>query len=377
KAANQNHAKQIHSAVISSVAQELEQVEDVWRGEVQDLLSQITQLQAENKRLLVSLSLKESPVTEEDLQKHEAQTSEKESQVIQKLKDLADKQRDEIRAKDHELTLRNEDVEALQLQQHRLIRINQDLLHRTGLMEAQGKTLIQQRAELEASAQAQQQEYAALQLEVRRLTKELQEKELERELVEIESPLGTRSGNSSPTSAPMTAAETILSDSVKPRSVWVECGGDPGFMAKCLECDKSLSLLSTTANRKNVGDLTKEENTAAHVLTQSAPAESEDEADKPRFTLQELQDVLQEKNELKAQVFMLQEELAYYKSEDLEDDTSPSDSTTNTPSQLTSADQPESGIRRLIFTAIMPMVAAGLITDDPTLLPIRRLVSFV
>uniref|UniRef100_A0A087Y099 RILP-like protein 1 n=1 Tax=Poecilia formosa TaxID=48698 RepID=A0A087Y099_POEFO len=290
---------------------ELEQVEDVWRGEVQDLLSQITQLQAENKRLLVSLSLKESPVTEEDLQKHEAQTSEKESQVIQKLKDLADKQRDEIRAKDHELTLRNEDVEALQLQQHRLIRINQDLLHRTGLMEAQGKTLIQQRAELEASAQAQQQEYAALQLEVRRLTKELQEKELERELVEMESPLGTRSGNSSPTSAPLTVRK------------------------------------------------------------------SEDEADKPRFTLQELQDVLQEKNELKAQVFMLQEELAYYKSEDLEDDTSPSDSTTNTPSQLTSADQPESGIRRLIFTAIMPMVAAGLITDDPTLLPIRRLVSFV
>lgn len=66
-------------------------------------------------------------------------------------------------------------------------------------------------------------------------------------------------------------------------------------------------------------------------------------------------------------------------------------------------DLPESGIRRLwvpnishessswlyprtshflsvvcrIFTAIMPMVAAGLISDDPTLMPIRRLVSFV
>lgn len=52
-------------------AQELELVEDAWRGEVQDLLSQITQLQAENKRLLVSLSLKELPVTEEDLQKPE------------------------------------------------------------------------------------------------------------------------------------------------------------------------------------------------------------------------------------------------------------------------------------------------------------------
>lgn len=39
----------------------------------------------------------------------------------------------------------------------------------------------------------------------------------------------------------------------------------------------------------------------------------EEESDKARFTLQELRDVLQERNELKAQVFMMQEELAYYK----------------------------------------------------------------
>lgn len=32
---------------------------------------------------------------------------------MKKLKDLVDKQRDEIRAKDHELTSRNEDVEAV------------------------------------------------------------------------------------------------------------------------------------------------------------------------------------------------------------------------------------------------------------------------
>lgn len=34
---------------------------------------------------------------------------------------------------------------------------------------------------------------------------------------------------------------------------------------------------------------------------------------RPRFTLQELRDVLHERNELKAKVFLLQEELAYYK----------------------------------------------------------------
>lgn len=45
----------------------------------------------------------------------------------------------------------------------------------------------------------------------------------------------------------------------------------------------------------------------------STEGESEEEPDKPRFTVPELRDVLQERNELKAQVFVLQEELAYYK----------------------------------------------------------------
>ncbi|XP_029366626.1 RILP-like protein 1 isoform X3 [Echeneis naucrates] len=280
---------------------ELELVEDVWRGEVQDLHTQITQLQTENKRLLVSLSLsKDSPVTEDDLQRQEGM-SEKERQVMKKLEDLVDKQRDEIRAKDHELTLKNEDVEALQMQQHRLIRINQDLRHRIGVMEVQGKALIQQRVELEAVVQARQQEVGALQQDVARLKRELREWELEREMTEIE-------------------AES-----------YVEEGTD--------------SL--------------------------------EQESDKPSFTLQELRDVLQQRNELKAQVFVLQEELAYYKSNECEDDLSAVVGRTSPPPCSNPSDQPESGIRRLIFTAIMPMVAAGLIADDPTLLPIRRLVSFV
>ncbi|XP_014187117.1 RILP-like protein 1 isoform X4 [Haplochromis burtoni] len=359
---------------------ELELLEDVWRGEVQDLLSQITQLQAENKRLLVSLSLKETPVTEEDLQKHEGM-SEKEKQVMKKLQDLVDKQRDDIRAKDHELTLKNEDIEALQLQQHRLIRMNQELLHRIGLMEAQGKTLIQQRAELEAAAQAQHQEAGALRLEVTRLKKELRELEQEIEVAQTEELPLSNSEISSPASPLMTsaAAAAHLSSSFKPNSVWVECGADPDFLENCFECDKSLSFLRKSANREdNKEDGDEEENSTTLLLNGSTDEEPEEDSDKPRFTLQELRDVLQEKNELKAQVFLLQEELAYYKSDELntEENTGSIVSSPSPPPSLPVADQRESGIRRLIFTAIMPMVAAGLITDDPTLLPIRRL-SFV
>ncbi|XP_061585992.1 RILP-like protein 1 isoform X2 [Cololabis saira] len=359
---------------------ELEQVEDIWKGEVQDLLSQITQLQAENKKLLVSLSLRESPMTEEDRQKHEGM-SEREKQVMKKLKDLVDKQRDEIRARDHELSLRNKDVEAFQMQQHRLIRVNQDLLHRLGITEAQGKTLIQQRAELEAAAQARQQEYEVLQLEVTRLTKELQERELEKELAEIEEfPLSV-SALLSPTSSLTTPAAKAPSNSVKPKSVWAECGGDPSFVAKFLGCDKSLSLLPKLADREIIeDDFDEDEDATTRSLRGSEPEQDTEsqETDKPCFTLQELRDVLQERNELKAQVFMLEEELAYFKSEESDDDYSCIVAAASShPPQPASTDQPESGIRRLIFTAIMPMVAAGLITDDPTLMPIRRLVSFV
>lgn len=368
---------------------ELEQVEDVWRGEVQDLLAQIAQLQAENKRLLMSLPLRESSTTEEDQQKQEGM-SEKEKQVMKKLKDLVEKQKDEIRAKDHELTLKNEDIEALQLQQHRLIRINQDLRHRVGLMEAQGKALIQQRAELEAAAQAQQQELGAAQTEVMRLRKELREWELEREIANIEVTSLTKSGMSPPVSpqltSPAAAAAAAPSNSpIKPESVWVECADDPDFLANCFECDKSPSRLPRPSNGDHIEDEGDDDEDSAALLlrlsTDPEPEEEtdslEEESDKPRFTLQELRDVLQEKNELKAQVFVLQEELAYYKSEESEDDVcsiirAPSPSPTSG-----STDQPESGIKRLIFTAIMPMVAAGLITDDHSLLPIRRLVCSV
>ena len=46
-------------------------MEDVWRGEAQDLLSQISQLQEENKALLGNMSIKDCPMTEEDLQRQE------------------------------------------------------------------------------------------------------------------------------------------------------------------------------------------------------------------------------------------------------------------------------------------------------------------
>lgn len=258
---------------------ELELVEDVWRGEAQDLLTQIAQLQEENKTLLTNMSIKD-PMSEEDLQRHEGMT-ERERQVMKKLKEVVDKQRDEIRAKDRELTLKNEDIEALQQQQSRLMKINHDLRHKISVVEAQGKALIEQKVELEANAQARVQEVSALRQEVARLRERLQ------------GELPAQNPEEPPPPPPAPAEEALYEE---------ESGG--------------LDL--------------KDPN-------------------RPRFTLQELRDVLHERNELKAKVFLLQEELAYYKSDEAEDEIvtpSPSPSPELRTRSRSSA-QPESGIKRL------------------------------
>ncbi|XP_044845512.1 RILP-like protein 1 isoform X2 [Mauremys mutica] len=282
---------------------ELELVEDVWRGEAQDLLTQIAQLQEENKQLMTNLSHKDINFTEEEFQKHEGM-SERERQVMKKLKEVVDKQRDEIRAKDRELGLKNEDVEALQQQQNRLMKINHDLRHRITVVEAQGKALIEQKVELEAYLQTKEQEMGTLRAELGKLREKLQG-----EHSENGEEIKTEPNN-----------DDYLSESEK------------------------MALDLKDPNR-------------------------------PRFTLQELRDVLHERNELKSRVFLLQEELLYYKSEETEEETRSPQPTPIINSKTST--QPESGIKRLIFTAIMPMVAAGLIPDDPTLQPIRRLVSLV
>ncbi|XP_040914593.1 RILP-like protein 1 isoform X3 [Toxotes jaculatrix] len=364
---------------------ELELVEDVWRGEAQDLLSQIAQLQEENKTLLTNMSIKD-PMSEEDLQRHEGMT-ERERQVMKKLKEVVDKQRDEIRAKDRELTLKNEDIEALQQQQSRLMKINHDLRHKISVVEAQGKALIEQKVELEASAQARAQEVGALRQEVARLRERLQG-ELPAQNPEEPPP-------QPPSPAERGKAATVVAGaegwSRRPDLSELMSGG---FAPPPRPLPGSLSPEGHEDGDEEAEDeavllweaMCDEDMPAVfQYFTKEALCEEEaggldpKDPNRPRFTLQELRDVLHERNELKAKVFLLQEELAYYKSDETEDETvSPSPSPSpELRTRSRASTQPESGIKRLIFTAIMPMVAAGLIPDDPTLQPIRRLMSLV
>ncbi|KAM6901282.1 RILP-like protein 1 isoform 3-T3 [Lycodopsis pacificus] len=321
---------------------ELELVEDVWRGEAQDLLTQIAQLQEENQSLLTNMSNKD-PMSEEDLQRHEGMT-ERERQVMKKLKEVVDKQRDEIRAKDRELTLKNEDIEALQQQQSRLMKINHDLRHKFSVVEAQGKALIGQKVELEAGAQARGQEVAALRQEVARLRERFQ------------GDLPARNPEEPPPQPPSPAE--------RGKAAAVGVVGAEGWSDRP---DPSEPVLGGSSSPPLPGSLSPEghedeedeeaeeaEDEEAVLLWEALCEEDTGGLDpkdpnRPRFTLQELRDVLHERNELKAKVFMLQEELAYYKSEETDDEivTSSSSPSPELRTRSRSAAQPESGIKRL------------------------------
>ncbi|XP_075885768.1 RILP-like protein 1 isoform X5 [Nelusetta ayraudi] len=335
---------------------ELELVEDVWRGEAQDLLTQIAQLQEENKSLLTNMSIKE-PMSEEDLQRHEGM-SERERQVMKKLKEVVDKQRDEIRAKDRELTLKNEDIEALQQQQSRLMKINHDLRHKISVVEAQGKALIEQKVELEAGAQAQAQEIGALRQEVARARERLQGEQPAQDPQEEEAPaLPPSPAEQRPSSAAVPLRPQGWSDTPDPPSDTPEpalSGSDPAPAPRASgaeghdEDEDEAAWLWEAMCDEDMPALFQHFTKEALCDEESAGPDLKD-PNRPRFTLQELRDVLHERNELKAKVFLLQEELAYYKSDETEDETvTPSTSPSPEPrSRSRSSTQPESGIKRL------------------------------
>ncbi|XP_078729908.1 RILP-like protein 1 isoform X1 [Lampetra fluviatilis] len=231
------------SARDSRHKQELELVETYWREREEEMMGCMTELQEENRKLDSALRRRDTDSADTEVEETQAEgLTEKERDVMIKLKEVVDKQRDEIRAKDRDISQKNEDVEALQQQLSRLIKINNELRHKLAVMEAQGKSLIEQKVELEADLQSREQEIGRLR-------------------------------------------ETAASVA----SAFLE-------QSECQE--------GAVAHHPGMGE---DKMDGKLVVDLKDP-------NRPRFTLQELREVLQERNELKAKLFLLQEELAYYKS---------------------------------------------------------------
>uniref|UniRef100_A0A1A7XEC4 RILP-like protein 2 n=1 Tax=Iconisemion striatum TaxID=60296 RepID=A0A1A7XEC4_9TELE len=210
---------------------ELEQKEEQWRRRCEELQLQVQQLQEDREEL--HSRLKGSSAQEDRAQRQERE-------VMLKLKQVVDKQRDELRAKAQEITTISKEVEALQEQLDRFMKMNAELRHKQNVLQTQLKSTVERKADVEADLKEKH-------------------KEIER--------LAAQLSNTSTTS-PSSPSQTT----------------------------KELSKKTT---------------------------HSQSDPDQPCFTKKEVRDILFERNELKTNLFLVQEELNYYQREILNEERCP------------------------------------------------------
>ncbi|XP_067422104.1 rab-interacting lysosomal protein isoform X2 [Emydura macquarii macquarii] len=104
------------------------------------LQKRLARLEEENEKLLAQLA---------ESQSQEDSTLRKEREVMLRLKEVVDKQRDEIRAQAHEIVCKNRDTEALQEQLNRFMSMNEDLRHKLAVVQAQLKSALEKKEDLE------------------------------------------------------------------------------------------------------------------------------------------------------------------------------------------------------------------------------------
>ncbi|NWX97894.1 RILP protein, partial [Nothoprocta ornata] len=122
-------------------SEELEQ--RLWAAERRERAQaeRVARLEEQNRRLRGQLA---------ESQSHEGSTARKEREVMLRLKEVVDRQRDEIRAQAHEIVCKSRDTEALQEQLNRFMSMNEDLRHKVAVVQAQLKSALEQKSDLEA-----------------------------------------------------------------------------------------------------------------------------------------------------------------------------------------------------------------------------------
>ncbi|XP_038139950.1 RILP-like protein 1 [Cyprinodon tularosa] len=213
---------------------ELQQKEEEWKRRCEELQVQVQQLQEDRKELQSRL---DGSSAQED------RNHRQERQVMLKLKEVVDKQRDELRAKVQEIATVSKEVEALQEQLDRFMKMNAELRHKQNVLQTQLTSIVERKADLETDL-----------------------KEKNKEIERLQTQLNSVNGHSPPS-----PHQTVQS------------------------------------TKKSTQQPTTEKN----------------DPDQPCFTKKEVRDILFERNELKTNLFLVQEELNYYQREILNEERCP------------------------------------------------------
>ncbi|KAI8502851.1 protein transport from ciliary membrane to plasma membrane [Branchiostoma belcheri] len=288
------------------IQKDLEQVDESWKEEAKELLQTISRLREENKQLNTALS---SYTKGQHAQAKEI--SDSDFEVMARLKETVDRQRDTLRAKDMEINQRNMELEALQSQVERLAKVNHDLRRKQAITQQQGKSLVEEKAHLQASLQGKEQEITALKDRLG-LKGDLGDQIIKRGAVEADKNPWSWAGAGVRThDLPSTSFIIRHSNHLAKRSR-LETGSVASAKEEMMD---SLEALRTEDSDRSHG---KEDSSD---MTQPADTSHMDgklvidlsDPDRPRFTMTELRSVLQEKNELKIRLMEVEDELSKYK----------------------------------------------------------------
>jgi len=242
-------------------AKELEQVEEHYKQETRDLLSTIKKLQDENRKLASSLAA----ATERD-----SAFSEDESYfevgLVNKLETVIEKQRNQIKKLDRSVLDYQTENDELSCQNEKLSACTRDLRRKLRSTQTQLHSMVDERADLTAKTQDQQREIHQLTKQLGLAAKECQD------LSQSSASLLSRvqAGNPKPTSDSASSSSSNSSPSPQPPKKQGQDG------KHCTDDDEA-------------------------------------EVNRPRFSLPELRNILEERNSLKARVSDLEDELNVYK----------------------------------------------------------------
>ncbi|XP_048733786.1 RILP-like protein 1 isoform X3 [Ostrea edulis] len=263
--------------------EELLQIEENWQTETKDLLKAVSNLQEENRRLHGRLVDTKQSVAEE-VAAVTKQTEEKEIEVLTKLKETVDKQREELRKFKTEIKHRTADCDALQSQLDQIVKVNTDLRRSNSIQKKQAHTLLEEKSELEAQLTDKEQQ-------ITKITQFIKEKE------------ETQTQKTTP----------------KPPHPSLEVEEDESTVLN----EEGATQYSETAQyppgAPPVGEDPKQEDgeNMGHIedklsMIGKMVIDMKD-PDRPRFTMKELKTVLMERNELKAKLIEVEEELVAFK----------------------------------------------------------------
>ncbi|XP_077398277.1 RILP-like protein 1 isoform X2 [Festucalex cinctus] len=206
-----------------------QQKEQQWRSKCEELQVKIQQLQEDNGQL--QSRLKGSHAQDDRVQRQERE-------VMLKLKQVVDKQRDELRAKVQQITTISKEVEALQEQLERFMKMNAELRHKQNVLQVQLKSTVERKADMEADL-----------------------KEKVKVIEKLQAQMDSTNSNS-----------------------------------------------HSIPSQENI---------------KTEPSTDHKDPDPPCFTKKEVRDIIFERNELKTNLFLVQEELNYYQREILNEERCP------------------------------------------------------